>query len=244
MQNIEYINAYFDKNLSPDEMRQFDQKIQDDPVFADEVAFYCSSLSALKDQMNEEKKKRFREIYNTEELLKENKPPVVFMRRWLKVAAVAAVILIILMAGWFWWPQPTPKEMADKYIKENFNELPVTMGNENSLQKGKNLYNDNKPAEALEQFETILKTDTGNTEAKKYAGIVSLKLKQYDKALEYFSDVEKTTLHTNPGKFYHALTLMKRGNPVDMLKAKQLLHEVLENDLAEKRTAEEWLGKW
>ena len=239
MEDYEYISDYFNRSLSAEEMKQFDQKIQEDPVFAEEVAFYCSSLSVIKDELSEEKKKRFREIYNAEEAPKQNKTPVIFMRRWLKLAAAAAVVIIVI-AGWFWWSQPTAMELADKYINENFSELPVTMGNGDSLQKGKDLYNDKKFAEALEQFETILRADTGNMEAKKYAGIISLKLRQYDKALEYFIRMENNTkLEVNPGKFYHALVLLERNQDNDKEEAGRLLRIVVTDNLEGIETAKE-----
>ncbi|HKO81806.1 MAG TPA: hypothetical protein VJU78_15480, partial [Chitinophagaceae bacterium] len=77
-----------------------------------------------------------------------------------------------------------------------------------------------------------------------YAGIVSLRLEQYDKAVNYFSKIENIKLHANPGKFYHALVLIKRSQPGDMETAKQLLKQVVENDLEGKEEAEKWLKKW
>ena len=51
-------------------------------------------------------------------------------------------------------------------------------------------------------------------------------------------------LFSNPGKFYHALTLMKRNLPGDKDKSYQLLNDVVTNNLAEKNEAEKWLKKW
>jgi tetratricopeptide (TPR) repeat protein len=87
--------------------------------------------------------------------------------------------------------------------------------------------------------------DTSLFEVKKYAGIVSLRLGQYDKAINYFSQLANyTQLYANPGKFYHALTLMKRNRPGDKQTAKILLEQVVQNDLEEKETAQQWLKKW
>jgi tetratricopeptide (TPR) repeat protein len=115
--------------------------------------------------------------------------------------------------------------------------------NEDSLQKGKNLYNEGKLTEALQQFELLIRSDTSNTEAKKLAGVTYLRLQQYDKAIPYFEQLERVSLYSNSGKFYHALTLMKRNLPGDDQKARLLLQEVVENDLHEKETAKEWLDK-
>jgi tetratricopeptide (TPR) repeat protein len=81
--------------------------------------------------------------------------------------------------------------------------------------------------------------------AKKYAGIVYLRLSNYDKALAYFQDLEKyTSLYANPAIFYHALTLMKRNQPGDKQTAKQLLQQVVQNNLEGKGNAKQWLDKW
>jgi hypothetical protein len=81
--------------------------------------------------------------------------------------------------------------------------------------------------------------------AKKYAGIVYLRLSNYDKALAYFQDLEKyTSLYANPAIFYHTLTLMKRNQPGDKQTAKQLLQQVVQNNLEGKGNAKQWLDKW
>ena len=79
--------------------------------------------------------------------------------------------------------------------------------------------------------------------AKKYAGIVSLRLKEYDKALMYFSMIESDTSYSNWGKFYKALTLLERDKKGDIEAAKILLQQVRDNELEGKKEAEEWLKK-
>ena len=63
MDDYDNMENYFSGALAPEEMKQFDEKIQNDPAFAEEVAFYCMSVQAVKNQLAEEKKKRLKEIY-------------------------------------------------------------------------------------------------------------------------------------------------------------------------------------
>ena len=137
-------------------------------------------------------------------------------------------------------------QLAEQYMRDNLQALSVTMDSrENSLQTGLRLYNEAKYADALSQFESIIQSDTLNFTAEEYAGITALQLKQYDKALYWFVQLEnRPGLFSNPGKFYHALTLMKRNLPGDKDKSYQLLNEVVTNNLAEKNEAEKWLKKW
>jgi tetratricopeptide (TPR) repeat protein len=135
--------------------------------------------------------------------------------------------------------------MADRYIAEKFQNLPIEMDTKlDSLQAALNLYNNGKPEDALKQLENLAIHDLSSADAKKYAGIVSLQLGQYEKAINYFSQLSAYTLHANPGKFYHALTLMKRNQPGDLETAKQLLQQVVDQDLDKKKEAEKWLKKW
>lgn len=244
MDNLEYIEAYFNEEFTPEKKREFEQRITADPVFAEEIAFYLSSKQAIA-TVAMEQRERFKEVYA--EYKREahvKKQPALIRKLWPWAAAAALLAGIIF--GWnTWLKSPSSKELADKYIKENFQTLSVSMGNnEDSLQAGLRLYNANRLEEALKQFENIALNDTSLIEAKKYAGIVSLRLEQYDKAINYFSKIENIKLHANPGKFYHALVLIKRNQPGDMETAKQLLKQVVENDLEEKEEAEKWLKKW
>ena len=57
LDNLEYIEAYFNEELSPEEKKEFEQRIISDPVFAEEVAFYLSSKQAAAAEMTERKGK-------------------------------------------------------------------------------------------------------------------------------------------------------------------------------------------
>jgi tetratricopeptide (TPR) repeat protein len=95
------------------------------------------------------------------------------------------------------------------------------------------------------QFESIIQRDSSDFSAKRYAGIVYLRLGNYDKALDHFKQLEKnTSLYSNPATFFHALTLMKRNQPGDKQQARRLLQQVIDNDLEGKETAQQWLKKW
>ncbi|MEO7048307.1 MAG: hypothetical protein ABI091_23610, partial [Ferruginibacter sp.] len=137
----------------------------------------------------------------------------------------------------------SPQQLADAYIQKNFITLDVTMGNMDSLQAGIKLSNANQLSESLAMFERLIKNDPENDEAKKYAGIVSLRLKNYDKALRYFSMLGKEDLQSNPGKFYKAVTLLERNKIGDKDSAKVLLQQVRDENLEGENEAAEWLKK-
>lgn len=243
MDNLDYIESYFNEELTPEKKSEFEQRIIADPVFAEEIAFYVSSKQAIA-AVAEEQRERFKEVYTTYKQNVQKQQPSLLRKLW-PWAAAAAIVAGIIFGLTIWLRSPSLKELADKYVQENFQTLPVTMGNkEDSLQTGLRLYNEGRMEEALKQFENMVLNDTSIVEAIKYAGIVSLRLGEYDKAVKYFSQLENnTSLYINPGKFYHAITLLKRNRPGDMDTAKQLLQQVVDGNLEGNKDAEKWLKK-
>jgi tetratricopeptide (TPR) repeat protein len=122
----------------------------------------------------------------------------------------------------------------------------VTMSSRaDSMQTGVRLYNEGRFSESLLQFEKIIQSDTGSYDAEKYAGIVCLQLGKYDEAIGWFVKLENNThLYINYGKFYHALTLLERGQKNDNVLAKQLLQQIVDQGLEGKENAAKWLEKW
>ena len=138
----------------------------------------------------------------------------------------------------------SPQQLASRYEKDNLQNLPVTMsGESNNIQTGLSLYNNRKYAEALLQFESIIGSDSLNSTAITYAGISALKLKKYDEALNWFKKLETYKLYSNPALLYQALTLMDRNQPNDEARVKQLLQQIVQNDLDGKETAQDWLKR-
>ncbi len=242
MDNLEYIDNYFRKESLPGQRQEFDKRILEDPGFAGDVAFYISTHHVVQNERNAETKNRFREIYDRDGA-GVTTGRVRPLRAYIAAAAITAGIVLGLYL--FVKPGPSPRQMADQYIQQQLKTLGIRMNSEeNSLQAGLRLYNEGKFPEALQQFESVIKADTSNFDAKKYTGIVYLRLKQYDKAVTYFTQLQKyTSFYANPATLYTALTLMERNQPGDVEKAKLLLQQVVQDNLEGKEIAQEWLRK-
>ena len=243
MDNTQYIDDYFNHPNTAEQKQQFEQRIIRDILFAEEVAFYISTHIEIKEQLQMEQKKRFREGYERQKALLHHERPV--KQVWKYAIAACAVVAAIVLSWMLADTGSSAQQLADKYIQRNWKTLDVAMGSgQDSLQQGLGLFNAGKPGAALVQFENMLKHDPANFLAKKYAGIAALRMSQYDKALFYFAALAKdTTLHSNPGKFYQAVVLFKRSGTADADAAKKLLHEVVANDLEGAREAKQWLKK-
>ncbi|HEX9511949.1 MAG TPA: tetratricopeptide repeat protein [Puia sp.] len=237
---MDYIEDYFGKEATTEEIRQFEQYILEDPAFADEVAFYLGARQVARDLGEEEKKQRFLDLYHQ---APSSRPLRTIGRAgW---GAIAAAVFGALLFSWYLYQKPAaPGKLANRYIEQHWQTLGVSMSSrEDSIQTGLHLYNEGKWQEALQQFETIIRSGNPGPAVKKYAGIVTLRLKDYDKALVYFKQLANYHLYANPGLFYQAVTLLERNQSGDRENAKQILQQIVKNDLEEKETAQEWLRK-
>ena len=244
--DLENIEAYFNGELNAPGKTLFNKRITEDNEFAEAVAFYLSTQNELKMQVLAEKKQRFREIYDQSKNTVDHTGAIMsrnLVRRLWPYITAAAVIIAVVFRFVFFSGGITPLKLADEYIQQNLQEISPVLGIEDSMERGKNLFNEKKYNEALMLFEEILVRDNSQPEAIKYAGIVSLRMEQYDKAIGYFKQLENMKLEKNPGKFYQALTLMKRNQPGDKEKELQLLKEVAGKNLEGSNTAKDWLNK-
>ena len=242
MDNGEYIESYFKGNNTAQQKLQFENKILNDAGFADEVSFYISAGGVIRQELCDEKKERFRKLYEGNKVVS-MKPRVTGL--WKYMAAASIIVVAFLIIRPFSGDSSSPQQLADKYIKKNFKTLPVEMGVGDSLQMGISLFESGKLNESLNIFKYIENNDPSNNEATRYAGIASLRLGNYAEALKYFSLLESdTVLYSNPGKFYTAITLLKRNKKGGKKAAKQLLQEVVDKDLEGKNEAEKWLKKF
>jgi tetratricopeptide (TPR) repeat protein len=242
MDSLEYIDAYFGGEFPLEEASRFEKRIQEEPAFAEEVAYYLGARVAFKETYNDERKARFRELYRQRASPAEVRR--MDPRRWLPAAA-AAVLLALIVLSWLLFLRPAgPSRLADRYIRQNLTVLPGKMGGADSMQTGISLYNAGRFAEALQQFENLLRSDPFNPAALLYAGFVSLRIENYDKALDFFIKLENhTDSHVNPALFYEALTLMRRHHAGDYDHAKLLLRRIVQQDLDKKKDAQEFLSK-
>ena len=126
MENLEFIENYFKGTNDDVQKILFEKKIIEDPSFAEEVAFYISANGMMQQQVQEEKKQRFREIYNEQKVISIKRP----VRNVWKYMAAASVIIAALVIAWlFTGNKNSPPQLAEKYIQQNFKNLSVTMGN-------------------------------------------------------------------------------------------------------------------
>jgi tetratricopeptide (TPR) repeat protein len=245
MDSLEHIDAFFNGEPTPEETSQFEKRILEDPAFANEVADYISALATSREANTLEQKQRFRKLYQQQApKLAEVHKISLRTRKWLPLAAAAAILIIVAFTWLLSSRHADPSSLADRYIQQNLTVLPLKMGTSDPVQTGISLYNSGQFAKATHQFDELLRADSLNTAALLNAGIVSVRVGNYDKALEHFTRLQKLTdPHVNPALFYEAITLMRRSNAGDADHAKLLLGWIVREELNRNQDARELLSK-
>lgn len=234
MTNLELIDNYYNNQLSDEAKLVFEKSLQEDPHFASEVAFYIQAKQAAQ---KEARQRRLAELtaLGQQQTLRRT-------RRVYYGWTAAASIVLALGISWYLWlgVEPTPslsiatEEWATEYVSQNLGTLPIAMGDikQDSLKLGISAYNDRELATAKAIWENLYQKDKNNPELEKLLGIVCLRSGDYDQAISYFHRLgNRTDLVSNWGKFYEAIALLKRKQPLDNIRAQNLLKEIKENKL-------------
>jgi tetratricopeptide (TPR) repeat protein len=218
------LDDYFANRLAPTDRARFEENLRTDTALAEAVAFYLSAKRIVRQEAQSERRS---------ELLART-PRLTRYYPWPYAVAAAACLVLLLGIGWvLWFQQQQPAELADQYINQHFSQLSVTMGaDSDSLQRGLDLANEGKLAEADGLLSQLVTRQPANADALKWAGVVALRRGQYDAAIDRFSRLsQRTDLYANPGLFYEALALLKRNGPDDKARAKELLEAVVARKL-------------
>lgn len=239
---IDYIDAYFSHALEENERQQFETRCSSDEAFAGEVAFYLSARAAAREALLQQKTEQWKTSaeVNKNIPLKPVKKSVVI--RWMPYAAAACVIFV--MAFYFLFYQYTPQRLAADYL--NKIDLKQTMdAGHDSVQMGISDYKSRNYPQALIIFNDVITRDEKNSDAKKYAGLSYLQLKEYDKALAMFKELSgMRSLAFNSGDMLQATTLLERNQPGDKEQAKTLLEKVVRENEEGSKKAKQILDAW
>ena len=237
---LEQIEKYINHEMSLIERQDFENQLLTNEELANKLAFYMQAKAANQEIAREKRRAEFEELRKE---ISNRSSGKIKPKIWISGIAAS----VILAIGLWWFSQtssPNSDAFADTYIQKHFENLPVKMdGNADSLQMGLRLFNEQKLSEAQLIFEDILRRKNNDSEAIKYAGITSLRLKKYDKSIGYFQSLSRQkNLYSNPGKFYEALALMKQ-QPANKKEVEILLKEVIDNNLEGNEEARVLIGE-
>jgi hypothetical protein len=92
------IGDFIKGNYNEEQQKLFEKKIVDDPLFADEVAHYISTVAIAKQLKEEDKKEEFKALYHQQQ--REKKAKIRAIWKWIVPMSIAAS-LIIMVTGYF-----------------------------------------------------------------------------------------------------------------------------------------------
>ncbi|MBE7177596.1 MAG: tetratricopeptide repeat protein [Mucilaginibacter polytrichastri] len=234
--SLNEIDAYFGGELDAAGKREFEQRCQDDPDFAAEVALYIGMRNGLRAELRARKKA---ELESSPQPLPLAQPVrIVTLRR----AAFLAAACVLIVASWFFFIRPvSPQKMAGRYIAAHLTTLGLNMGAADSLQSGIAAYNAGEYESAERLFSALVRDTAKAPEALKYLGLVRLKQEKYAAAIRDFDRLSTMDLYVNPGLFYKALTLMARSEDGDDAEAQEILKQIVARRSYGYETAKKWL---
>ncbi|MGC1242550.1 MAG: hypothetical protein WA874_13250 [Chryseosolibacter sp.] len=241
MSELELIENYFSGKLSQTDKAAFENKVEENMAFAEAVSFYILTRQSAHDILIEEKKRDFLNQY--EQLARKGSTRDTGSRRWWLYGVAAAASVLLFVAYLTFFQYESPQQLADAYIDSTLTTLPTTMARApDSLSMGIGAFNKKDYERAEIVFRSLGKNAELAAETTRYLGITYLRTEQYDQAIEQFDKlISFTGLYPNPGKFYLAITLMKRSKEGDEEEAKSLLQEVVSKKLPGYREASLWM---
>ncbi|MBE7172735.1 MAG: hypothetical protein INR73_19315 [Williamsia sp.] len=246
--SLEYIEAYFERELDEAGRQQFEKRCEQDVEFARDVALYITTREAMKLSLAEQKREEWRLLGNEsrsnleavsgntaddaalqeeERLEAVPQAPVrkLAIRRWIPYAVAASVLLFV--AIYFTDSDRELRKQIASNKQEELMPISPTMGAQDSLEQAKEAYNNQEDEKALRLFRGILQADSTHDQALLYMGHTFWRQKNYDSALHYLDKLSALELSSNKGPYNKALVLLERNQLGDRDTAKKLLQNVV-----------------
>ena len=240
MDSLDYIDNYFKGQLNDDEIREFELRIEQDPVFAQDVAFYVSATGMLKQEAEMITQERFKEL-ESQQPVKMRQSPVRKMVYWMAAAAVSIGLIFRMFLF-----TPTSTKMVDNYIANELTfetHVKMSIAQEDSFRLAEKLFLAKRFSDALLICDALARSYPEKDEFILNAGIIALKAGNIEKAITYFESYEQKKRYADQGRFYYAAALMKRNRAGDREKAKEMLEDIVESKENKHEIAAEWLKK-
>src|SRR4051794_8244415 len=96
------IGDFIKGDYNEEQQKLFEQKIVDNPLFAEEVAHYISTLAIAKQLKEEDRKEQFKALYHQQQL--EKRAKIRTIRKWVILISIA-ISLILMVTGYFTFVQ-------------------------------------------------------------------------------------------------------------------------------------------
>ena len=226
------IERYFENDLSGEEMAAFQKRLSVDPGFAKSFQFEKELMEGIEAFGNEQLRKQLETIHaeetgESEEIEEEEaelstyvnpydpKPKdgkVVNISRRIWWLAAAVLVLGLIARLLFWDNIPTPQQLYAIYAVHDF-DFTEKSGTAAILAEAESLLKNKKYKEAIPVLENYLSNNPNDGEIQLAKGIAHLEINDFEKAIEIFDEVGKTSpILKNEGIWYKGLAYLKMGD--------------------------------
>lgn len=245
--NYETIERYILGELTEDELTSFEQKMETDAVFKQEVLLYKTVNKSLQNKYSSQNKKEALtatlQKMNTKHFESaknlSQKPNGSFLSKILKISSIAAILVI----GFFLLkPQVN---LYSTYAEHQNLELQVKGNNESTLLETAELFNDKNYEAAAPLLKNYLAENPEDEEIQIAYGISLLETEKIAEAQQIFTSIyDKNTVFKNKAAWYLALSFLKQKNELQTIaflnkidsesfygkKAEKLKNELVKNN--------------
>ncbi|MEO9853671.1 hypothetical protein [Reichenbachiella sp.] len=218
--DITLIEKNLDHELSIEEKKEFQQKVESSESFA---AQWQRAQTTLADLKHESLKKEMRTIYY------QSKEDTVKRINYKRISLVAASVVILMTLGLYWINVATQHDRLYQAYYEVYPPNPNLRGEQEDTQSAMEHYRRGDYQKALVVFLDKYSKRSENEDLAIYIGNCYLELNQPYAAIEYFSlgtkNQDKITSHNN--QWYLALAYLKN----DQVKlAKNVLNHIIDQN--------------
>jgi tetratricopeptide (TPR) repeat protein len=229
------IDLYLQKELSPDELKTFHDRLQNDQAFADELNMRQGMDSYLKAKASQPELEKKMASLGKKHFQTEAKVRSLPNIRWLVGIAAAALIGLML---WLWNPFTSP-DLYAQYAQHPDLVLAERGEDGNLASKAEAAFAAGAYPEAYELLQTMVAEKPTDMQLLLALGIAALESGKQREAEAAFTKVAASNASLQSyGNWYLALSAVKSGS---YEKAKLLLQKIDDSDPVLKRKAEQLL---
>ena len=227
MDNVEFINSYFEGSLSEKELEEFNSLLKTDEGFSADFEFQKELQFALKKEERREIKQMFNEIAETE---KPSTPKIIRLR---PLMAAASIALLVGLGSWFFLfnkPNYDTNQLYNTHFVPYDNVVhPIERGNQlvDLKTRAFTAYENEEYVVALELFKE-LHTEQSDSYIDFYTAIVLMQLQNHKEAIPLLKGyIENDGALKGRASWYLALSYLKTDA---LVKSKEQLNTVVINN--------------
>ena len=210
------IERFFDGELSPTEVKQYEELLETNEEFQKEVDLFEKAIKLLR-------LKNISDLKDSVQRIDASRSKSTSTVGWMKIAAS---IMLLAVVGMGFYSQKFSNDNLYKDAYSPANDYITNMDADlTSIEKALELYNTKQYPEAVGAFTTIELSEPQNQIAKFYLGQSLLQMDQMEQAIKTLDKVSGD--YWSEAKWYVALALLKQGKEAE---AKKILLDIMDAD--------------